>query len=291
MRKRRRSLKKSRERHARWQFLSAQIVLWIVTIIVLAPIVWMLLSSLKTRNEVFHFSWFPEVPQWHNYIEALRTMNFARYFLNSVFITTVNVVGGTLVASMAGYAFARLEFPGKKIVFAVVIGTMMLPLAAAMIPSFILFRYLNWIDTYMVMTIPVILATPGFFIFLMRQYLMSIPKELDDAAIIDGCGFYRIFWSILVPLAKPAITTIAIYGLAGNWNNLIRPAIFLNSEHMRTVPIGLALLNTQPEEPIVKLELLLANSVLFALVPVLFYMAFQRNFTKLGGGLSGITTK
>ncbi len=189
----------------KWDMLLAYLLLVCVSVVVLIPLVWMLLSSLKTLNEVYDFSWLPKVPQFRNYPDGLEELQFKRYFLNSIVITVTNVVFGSLVASMSAYAFARLDFRGKNILFALVISTMMLPFAAIMIPSFVLFRYLGWINTYAVMTIPLILAVPAFYIFLMRQFFLTIPRELDDAAKIDACSFYKIFWYILFPLPPVVI--------------------------------------------------------------------------------------
>lgn len=262
-----------------------------VALVVLVPLFWMLGSSLKTQNEVFSFSWLPAVPQWKNYIDGLTVLDFGRYFFNSVVITAVNVIGASIVASMAGFVFARLAFPGKTIMFTLVLSTMMIPFAAIMIPSFIIFRILHWINTYAVMTVPSILAAPAFFVFLMRQFFMTIPRELDDAAKIDGCSIYGIYWNILLPLARPALITVAIYAFMHNWEDLIRPAIFLNTESMRTVPIGLAMLNVVQEEPTLKVNLMMSNSVLYIIPPILLYLIFQRHFSGLGSDLRTLSMK
>jgi len=258
---------------------------------IIIPLIWLVGASLKTLPEIANFAWFPRVPQWRNYIDGLTEMNFARYFFNSAYIAVINVIGGSFVAAMAGYAFGRLQFAGRNIMFGLVLSTMMLPFAAIMIPSFVIFRTLRWIDTYTVMTVPFILAVPAFYIFLMRQYFLTIPRELDDAAKMDACGYYRIFWSILLPLCKPALTTVAIYAFMANWGNLIRAVLFLNSADMRTVPIGLALLNLQLEEPALKVHLMLSNSVLYIVPPLIIFIVFQKYFTRFGSELSSMTGK
>jgi multiple sugar transport system permease protein len=280
-----------RGRHRRINSLAAYIIVSIVAIMIIIPLIWLIGASLKTLPEISTFAWFPRVPQWRNYIDGLTEMNFARYFFNSIYITVINVVGGSLVAAMAGYAFGRLRFPGRNFLFGLVLSTMMLPFAAIMIPSFVVFRTLRWIDTYTVMTVPFILAVPAFYIFLMRQYFLTIPRELDDAAKMDACGYYRIFWSILLPLCKPALTTVAIYVFMANWGNLIRAVLFLNSANMRTVPVGLALLNLQLEEPALKVHLMLSNSVLYIVPPLIIFIVFQKYFTKFGSELSTMTAK
>ncbi len=271
--------------------LLVYVVLSAVALGVLVPLFWMLSASLKKLTEVYQFSWLPRVPQWRNYIDGLTIMGFSRYFLNSAVITITNVVGETAVSAMAGFAFARLQFPGKKVLFALVLSTMMLPFAAIMIPSFVLFRALRWIDTYTVMTVPAILAAPAFHIFLMRQFFMTIPRELDEAAKMDACGWYRIFWSILLPLSRPVLTTVAIYAFMGHWGELMRAVLFLNSAYMRTVPVGLAFLNLQREEPTLALHLMMSNSVLYILPPVALYLVFQKYFTRLGSELRSISAR
>ncbi len=271
--------------------LPVYLILSAVALSVLVPLFWMAMASLKKLTEVYQFTWLPKVPQWRNYIDGLTVMGFSRYFLNSAVITIVNVAGESAVAAMAGFAFARLEFRGKKVLFALVLSTMMLPFAAIMIPSFVLFRYLGWIDTYTVMTVPAILAAPAFHIFLMRQFFMTIPRELDEAAKMDACGWYRIFWSILLPLSRPALTTVAIYAFMGHWGELMRAVLFLNSAYMRTVPVGLALLNMQREEPTLALHLMMSNSVLYTVPPIILYVTFQKYVTRLGGELRSISVR
>jgi ABC-type glycerol-3-phosphate transport system permease component len=271
--------------------LLVYLILSLAALTVLVPLFWMAMASLKKLTEVYQFSWLPRVPQWRNYMDGLEVMGFSRYFLNSSIITVLNVVGESAVAAMAGFAFARLDFPGKKALFALALSTMMLPFAAIMIPSFVLFRMLGWIDTYTVMTVPSILAAPAFHIFLMRQFFLTIPRELDEAAKMDACGWYRIFWSILLPLSRPALTTVAIYAFMGHWGELMRAVLFLNSATMRTVPMGLALLNMQREEPTLALHLMMSNSVLYTLPPIVLYLVFQKYFTRLGSELRGISVK
>ena len=196
------TLSGARSRHAVGQAGTYLVVIAIV-LAVLIPLFWMVSASLKTQNEVYDFAWLPRVPQWHNYVVGLTTFQFGRYFINTILVTGINVVAGGIVASWTAFALARLEFPGRNLIFALVLGTMMLPFAAYMIPSFVLFRWLGWIDTYTVLTVPFFLAVPGFFVFLIRQYYMTIPREFDDSAKIDGCNFFKIYWYLLLPLSRP----------------------------------------------------------------------------------------
>ena len=163
------TLSKVRRRHTIGQVVTYVIVLLILAL-VLIPLLWMILSSLKTQNEVYNSNWLPQEAQWQNYLVGLTTYNFGRYFLNTILVTGVNVTMGVLIASLTAFSLARLSFPGRNVLFGIVLSTMMLPFAAYMIPSFVLYRWLGWIDTYTVLTVPFFLAVPGFYIFLMRQY-------------------------------------------------------------------------------------------------------------------------
>ena len=284
------TLSAARTRHAVGQVATYLVVIAIV-LAVLIPLFWMGSASLKTQNEVYDFAWLPRVPQWHNYLEGLTTFQFGRYFFNTILVTGINVIAGGLAASWTAFALARLEFPGRNLIFAVVLGTMMLPFAAYMIPSFVLFRWLGWIDTYTVLTVPFFLAVPGFFVFLMRQYYMTIPRELDNSAKMDGCNFFQIYWHLLLPLSRPALTTVGIYIFLANWEDLIRPVLFINSEQMRTVSVGLALLGQASEEA-PQHHLMMAVSVIFIIAPIVVFLIFQRYFRQMGeGGLDTVSIK
>ena len=284
------TLAAARARHAAGQFATYLVVIGIVAA-VLVPLFWMLTASLKTQNEVYNFAWLPREAQWRNYVVALTTFQFGRYFFNTILVTGINVVAGGIVASWTAFALARLEFPGRNLIFGVVLGTMMLPFAAYMIPSFVLFRWLGWIDTYTVLTVPFFLAVPGFYVFLMRQYYMTIPRELDDSAKIDACSFFQIYWHLLLPLSRPALTTVGIYIFLANWEDLIRPVLFINSTHMRTVSVGLALLNEATEQA-PEHHLMMAVSVVFIIAPIILFLTFQRYFRRMGeGGLDAVSIK
>jgi len=262
-----------------------------VLFLVLAPLAWIFLASLKKQNEIYLFKWFPDEAQWINYYEAWNTYDFSQYFFNSIFVTGINMFMGAIVASLTAFALARLRFPGRNFIFGLVLSTMMLPFAAYMIPSFILFRWLGWIDTYTVLTVPFFLAVPGFFIFLMRQYYMGIPKEIDEAAKIDGCNFFKIYWYIALPLSRPAFTTVLIFIFLFNWEDLIRPVLFINSENLRTLSIALALLNETAEQAPLH-HLMMAVTVIFIILPILIYLFFQKYFRDMGqSGLDSVSQR
>jgi multiple sugar transport system permease protein len=194
---------------------------------------------------------------------------------NSVFVTSVGTLGALVVASMAAYAFARIEFPGRDLLFMVFGASLLVPGILLLIPNFMLMRSLGWIDTYHALIWP---GFAGFFgVFFLRQFFMSIPHELTEAAIIDGCSPFGIYWRVILPLAKPAMATLGIFSFLGIWNDFVWPLIVLNSNEMRTLPVGLAIFNGEywSEQGII-----MAGAVLTSIPVMLVYVIFQRQITK-----------
>ena len=175
---------------------------------------------------------------WKNYLSAWKAAPFGRYYFNSIFVAVCVTLGQVLTSSLAAYAFARLKFPGRDILFFGYLATMMIPGAVTMIPNFILLTKLNWIDTYYALILPCMFTAYGTF--LLRQFFLSIPTELEESAFIDGASKLKIYWHIIMPLSKPALATLTTFVFIGSWNNLIWPLIVINSEHMRTLPLWLA---------------------------------------------------
>ncbi len=217
---------------------------WGVTLLLAAtmllPFLWMLSTSLMEQLEVFRFPprLLPRDPVWSNYPEALTAQPFGRYFLNSA-IFAVSVVAGQLVTSAtAGYAFARLEFRGRDRLFLLFLSTMMVPAVVVLIPRFLLVDALGWVDTYQGLVSTELVSVWG--IFLMRQYFRSVPRELEDAARIDGAGPFRIFWSVSLPLARPALATLGLFAFVDAWKNLLWPLLVTRSMEMRVVEVGIA---------------------------------------------------
>lgn len=206
------------------------------------PFVWTFLSSGKDINELYRYppTWWPEhlrfVP---NYIEIFQVVPFARWFVNTVYITVLALLGTVLSATVVAYGFARFRFPGREIFFFVTLSTIMLPVEVTLIPTYLLFKQLNWIDTYYPLIVPSWLGGGAFNIFLMRQFMLGIPFDLDEAAKIDGASSWRILWQIVAPLCKPAIATMATLGFIGHWNNFLGPLIFLNTEAKYTLAVGM----------------------------------------------------
>jgi len=217
-------------------------VLVLLSLVSLLPLLWMLSTSLKELKSVFLFppQWIPDPIVWRNYVEAMTFLPFGRYFANTFFITITGIIGSLLTASLAAYALARLRAPLKPVVFLLILSPMFLPGQVTMIPLFILFKHLGWIDTYYPLIVPSFFGGGAFNIFLLRQFFSTIPLELDQAARIDGCNEFGILWRIILPLSKPALATVAIFGFMGRWNEFLRPLIYINSSEKLTVSLGLA---------------------------------------------------
>jgi ABC-type glycerol-3-phosphate transport system permease component len=212
-----------------------------VAVLLIAPLVWLISTSLKQQSAIFVLppQWIPNPIRWQNYPEALTAQPFARFFLNTLIITVFATVGTVLTASMAAYGFARLRFPLRSMWFGLMISTLMLPSIVTLIPTFILFRALDWIDTFYPLIVPFWFGGTPFFIFLLRQFFLTIPLELDEAARIDGASNYRIYWQIILPLAKPALATVVIFSIINHWNEFVLPLIYLHSTDNWTMAIGL----------------------------------------------------
>jgi multiple sugar transport system permease protein len=223
--------------------LIAFLILLAGAITMIVPFIWMFDTSVKTPGEIFLYPprWIPSEWRWQNYSEALTVLPFGQWFFNTTYITLVASLGQVLSASLVGYAFARLRAPGRDFLFIMVISTMLLPEQVTMVPVFLIFRSLNWIDTWNPLIVPAWLGGGAFFIFLCRQFFMTIPLELDDAAKIDGCGTLRIFWQIILPLSKPVLAAVTVFSVVGRWNEFLYPVIYLNSQEKYVVSIGLRL--------------------------------------------------
>jgi multiple sugar transport system permease protein len=243
--------------------------------IMLMPFVWMLVTSLKPLNEVTVFppKWVFWPLQWQNYVEAWNTAPFGRYFFNSITVSVVTTVLEVIVCAMAAYAFARMEFFGKNLLFMLMLGSIMIPGEVLLVPNFITLVRLSWIDTYWALIVPWIVSVFG--IFFMRQAFLQLPQELFDAGKIDGCGHFRFLWRVVMPLSKPVVTTVALFKFIGSWNAFLWVLIVTNSPKMRTIPVGLSYFSTEVGTDY---NLLMAAST-FSLLPVLilFFLA-QKQF-------------
>jgi multiple sugar transport system permease protein len=246
--------------------------------LVLYPLLWLLAASLKPNNEVVsNLSLIPDAPTLENYARGwfgMETVSFARFFLNSTLIAAGVVVANCASCLLAAYAFARLRFPLRGGLFAIMIATLLLPHHVLIVPQFVLFKFLGWIDTPLPLIVPKMLATEAFFVFLMVQFMRGIPKELDQAAKVDGCSPFGVFWHIIMPLARPAVVTTAIFSFIWTWNDFFSQLIYLNSPDKYTVPIGLRLFIGGEGQT--ELGPMFAMSMLSLLPVFFFFLAFQR---------------
>jgi len=246
-------------------------------LIYLFPLFWMISSSLKSNDQIFTtpIQWIPKPPQWHNYIEAWSGYYpFTRFLINSCIIAGGCILGNILSAPLVAYSFARLRWPLRDVFFFILLLTMLIPYAVVMVPQFVLFYKLGWVNTYLPFIVPAFCGG-SFYIFFMRQLIMTIPHELDDAARIDGCGSFNIFSKIILPLIKPGLTAIAIFEFIGQWNNFMGPLIYLTKMELFTLPLGLNVFRTQAG---IYMNSFMAVSCL-SLIPcfILFFVA-QRYF-------------
>ncbi|MGE8081552.1 carbohydrate ABC transporter permease [Peribacillus loiseleuriae] len=242
-------------------------------LLMILPFVWMISTSLKAPNEVMIMppKWIPDIFHWDNYATAWAMAPFARYTVNSLFVVIASTIGELITTILAAYAFSRINFYGRDIAFAVLLGTMMVPGEVLLIPNFVTLANLGWIDQYEALIIPWLASI--FSIFLLRQFFLSIPKELSFAAKIDGCSDFRFLWSIMVPLAKPALITIALLKAIGSWNAFLWPLIVTSSENMRTLPVGLTSFSTDAGT---MYELLMAASTMIILPMIILYIILQK---------------
>jgi ABC-type glycerol-3-phosphate transport system permease component len=255
------------------------IILIAFSLFFLFPLVWMAGTSLKSIEEVGRpqLSLLPEVPQWSNYANLFADPSFYRAYLNSIFVVTVTLVGTVGSISFVAYAFSRLEWRGRNLVFALMLGTLMLPAQATLVPQYVLFYNLGWIRTFNPITIPGFFAGGAAMIFLLRQFMVGIPRELDEAAMIDGANPLQTWWYVILPLSRPAIATITVFLFVGLWNNLINPLLYLQKAELFTMPVFVAGKFNLQESPI-PWQTIMAASVTFVLPVLVIFMFTQRYF-------------
>ncbi len=255
------------------------------------PLFWTVMSSLKTIPEMFSFPpiLIPSTPQWDNYWNVLNiSYPVGQWFLNSVLIAILTTSGTVVTASLVAYSFARFDYRGRDILFMITLGTMMLPAQVTLIPQFVLFYKLGWINTFLPLWVPHWFGGGAFAIFLMRQFFLSLPRDLDEAALIDGAGTLRIFWSILMPLCKPVLATLAIITLINSWSDFLGPLIYLNTPAKFTISVGLQFFNAVPEVGGESMQNLLMAACVMSIIPIIaIFFAGQRYFVQ-GIVMSGI---
>ncbi|MEZ4867177.1 MAG: carbohydrate ABC transporter permease [Caldilineaceae bacterium] len=265
----------------------SSVIVWAGAFFMLIPIFWMLSASLKKEGDVFliPIRWIPNPVLWSNYPDALVFQPFWLYFRNSVLVTSLNVVGAVFTASLVGFAFARLRAPGKNALFVILLSTLMLPAEVTLVPVYLLFRNVGWLDTYLPLIVPSWFGGSAFYIFLLRQFFMTLPTELDDAAKIDGANLFTIYWRILMPLSKPALASVAIFSFFSNWNNFQAALIYLNTMEKYTLPVGLRLYLSSFGKT--HWNFLMAATIVSIIPPILIFFTSQRYFVQ-GAVLTGV---
>ena len=270
------STRSSWQRHLRkywWTYL----LLTLFGAMLCLPLVWLLSSSLKTEGQIFVVppEWIPSPVKWSNYSEVFHRIPFGRGWWNSTVVTGLATLGQVVSASLVAFGFARLRFPGRDWLFMLLIATVMIPYHVTLIPSYVLFRYLGWLDSFLPLIVPSWLGGSAFLIFLMRQFYMRLSFELDDAARVDGASIWQIFTQIVLPQSKPAVGVVAIFAFLSHWNDFFGPFIYLNSTDKYTLPLMLRLFQSVETT---EWAMLMAASVMTALPCVLLYFVAQRYF-------------
>jgi multiple sugar transport system permease protein len=276
-------------------YLLGRLLLYVITItaaiVFMFPFVWTILSSLKSPGELYIFppQWLPTNPRPENYQEVFQRVPYARWMLNSTLVAVTATLGGVISASLVGYSFARFRFMGRNILFMLTLSTMMLPSEVTLIPLYLMFNQLGWLDSYRPLVIPPFFGGSAFLIFLMRQFFMTIPRDMDEAALIDGAGYLRIYWQIVMPLSVPVLATAAVLTFMQYWNQFMEPFIYLNTNIKFTVAVGIRYFQAvagqeggQPTE-----HLLMAASILMT-APIIFLFFIAQRYLVQGIVMSGI---
>jgi multiple sugar transport system permease protein len=262
------------------------------SILFMLPFAWTVFSSLKTPSELYQFppQWLPATPQFGNYNEVFEVAPFGRWMWNSVIVALLATFGSVLSAALVGYSFARFRYPGRDLIFLLTLSTLMLPAEVTLIPLYLLFNKIGWLDTYLPLIVPAYFGGGAFLIFMMRQFFLTIPRDLDEAALIDGASYLRIFTQIILPLSGPVLATAAIITFIADWNAFLFPYIILNDKEKFTIGIGIKYFQTiaanidsmEPRE-----NLLMAASIMMTAPIILLFFTAQRYFVK-GIVMSGI---
>jgi len=269
-------------------------VLYIIAIVSAAafmiPFVWAVFSSFKSPGDLTSYPprLFPRV--WHpeNYVTVFKRVPFARWAWNTLFISVVATFGAVLSSSLVGFSFARFRYPGRDIIFLITLSTMMLPSEVTLIPLYILFAKIHWLDSFKPLTIPAYFGGGAFLIFMMRQFFMTIPLDLDEAARIDGASYLRIFWQIVMPLSTPALATAAVLTFIGNWDNFMGPFIILNTREKFTLAVGIRYFSSLADPDGVPTQHLLMASSLMMTIPIIILFFLAQRFFVRGIVMTGI---
>lgn len=282
----RRGALSSKARQERFIQIVATALCIIGAVVVLFPLAWMISTSLKTRAEVSQFppAWIPRIPQWENYPVALGTAPFGRFFLNTMIYALGSAVGELLSSSFVAYGFARIRAPGKNALFVLVLSTMMLPFWVVLIPQYIMFSNLKWLDSYLPLLVPKFFGS-AYLIFMLRQFYKTLPKDYEEAAIIDGANYFGIWWRIILPLSLPALGAVIIMSFMFHYQDFTGPLIYINSTN--NYPLSLGLQQFRAPFGGTAFHLLMAASLVTIIPPVILFFLAQRYFIQ-GIVVSGV---
>jgi ABC-type glycerol-3-phosphate transport system permease component len=269
------------------------VVALFVCAVMIVPLLWMITIGLKSRTAVFDIppKLLPHEWTWSNFVNGPKAIHFPRLLLNSVIITALSVLGGVMTAMMAGYALARLRFPGRKVWFYLFVGSMLLPGVVGLIPLFQLYKSIGWYDTWLPLIVPAFLGGNPLFIFLARQYFLAIPYSIDEAAKIDGAGHFRIFTQVMLPLTRPAWLTMAILAFQASWNDYLNPLVYLYSSGKWPLSVGMASFISPFAGKTPDWSFYMATNLLYMLPPLIVFFAAQRYFIQGLGALGSTTQK
>jgi len=262
----------------------------ILAVVFMFPFFWTAASSLKSASDIYIYPpiWIPAVLHWENYPTVFHLVPYATWFLNTVTVVTLGTLGVVISGALVAYSFARFRYPGRDLLFLITLGTMMLPAEVTLIPSYLLFKYLGWLNTLKPLWVPAWFGGGAFNIFLLRQFILSLPHDLDEAAIVDGASYVRILQSILLPLMKPALATVAVINFIFGWNDFLGPLVYLTSPENFTLAVGLRYFDVTPNQPGVPEFHLLMAAVVMGTAPIIaLFFGAQRYFVE-GVVLSGI---
>jgi multiple sugar transport system permease protein len=262
-------------------------ILVLLSVIFTLPLLWMVTTSLKEQGQVFQVPpvWLPDPVRWDNYQEAAHRAPLWLWLRNTSTITLLATVGNIITASMVGFGFARLRFPGRETLFVLLLSTMMLPPVVTLVPKFIMFRMVGWNDTFLPLIVPSFFGVNAFNIFLVRQYYLTIPLDLDEAARIDGASSWQVWWRILVPISTPVLVAVGIFSFVQHWNEFLDALVFLQSERMKTLSLGLrAFVNPNDAS----WHITMAASMWLIVPMIVIFFIGQRHFIQ-GAAMSGIT--
>jgi ABC-type glycerol-3-phosphate transport system permease component len=267
-----------RPRRYRLFRIASYAVTWLMVAAFFLPFYWMVNTSLKTLSEVGEYPprWIPSPAEWSNYPQVFSDLPFARFIANSLEISLLQVLFSVVSSSVVAFGFARTRFPGREIWFIIMLSTMMLPFVVTLIPQYVIVYDLHLLNSYIPLVVPSLFASP-FFVFLLRQFMLTIPRDLDEAAQIDGCGWWQIYRWIVLPLTRPALAAVAIFAFVGSWNEFLTPLVYLNQTDLFTVALGVQLFSGQYSS---YYNLMMAAALISLLPVIIVFLIAQRYFVE-----------